>query len=1321
MMGATPLRQGTAVTVRLGPFIQTDGITAFTSSRVATDIQTSRNHGAFANKSDTTAPVHDQDGWYSCVLNNTTDTDVEGPLIVKSDDSANHLPVWREFVVVPQNVYDAMVDDGTDKLQVDQVQYLSSASPALVSGNYPANVETYNTDAITAAALSAAAVDKIVDQVWDELVSAHTTAGSAAHILGATGPTPATASGTPTTSVIDSDVGETTVDHFVGERLTFTSGDAKGESRPIIAYDGAGEFTVGDVFSGLPLSTDTFVVQPASANVGTWRQNQVGNLQGSDVNCRVAQMSSTIITAIGDEVIEAVTGTADSGSTTTLVDDALNQADDDYWKGNLLLMTSGNIAGQVRRITAFSQASDQLTVDTAFTQAVSGQDYKILRIAYAEAPAAGSFWSGTEQENIRQALGVDGTKTDGGVAGDLQDLDAKVPDTISLANIKTQATTALSDIDLDVLISAATTTEVVDNSIIAKMVANDSPATWASYSSLTMSLEAIANAINNVPLAADNADAVWNEVRSEHVGGTTFGGAIPDILSLANIKTQVTTALSDIQLDHLLHMADASTTTTNSILAKLASDDGIFANFDNTTDSLEALRLRGDISWITSVATSTLTTVDLDTALSDIQLDHLLHTADASTTTVNSILAKIAGTTGDFGTFVSGDDSLQAQRDNFDAQVPDVVSLANINTQVDNAIVTYGLDHLVFTSVLGADIANDSIIAQMTSSAATADWDTYANTDDSLQAISEGGGSGDWSATEKENIRQALGVDGTKTAGGTAGDLQEATISLRGNSDTGSTSTTIIDATNLTQTVTDYWVGSVVTMTSGPSIGQSRRIVAFNTATDTITVDVAFKTAIGNNESFIITPQYAEAPAAGSFWNGTEQANIRQALEVDGTKTDGGVTGDLQDLDAKVPDTISLANIKTQVDTALSDIFLDHLIAVATTTEVVDNSIIAKMVASDVPATWASYSSLTMSLEAIATALSNVPQASDNADAVWDEVRSEHVGGTTFGGAIPDIISLANIKTQVDTALSDIQLDHLLDVADASTTTTNSIIAKLASDDGIFAGFDNTTDSLEAIRNNTAWDTAVGFSTHTAADVWTVGTRELTTLTAGQLAAIKTEVTTALSDIFLDNLFANAEADEAVNNSYWAKMVSSTGDASTFTPTTDSLQALRANQITSGIVSGVVEANLEAIHLDHLFDQPILDVDVADNSFAAKLTDSTAVTADYTNYDNTTDSLRAQRDNLDIQVPDVVSLANIKTQIDNSLGVDTIPELGVGQPAATPTVKTAMMLLYMALRNEITEDGSDLKVRNAAGSVIAKKATSDAGGTYTEAQMVSGP
>ena len=62
---------------------------------------------------------------------------------------------------------------------------------------------------------------------------------------------------------------------------------------------------------------------------------------------------------------------------------------------------------------------------------------------------------------------------------------------------------------------------------------------------------------------------------------------------------------------------------------------------------------------------------------------------------------------------------------------------AEVQSEVDDALIAKGLDHLVFTSVVGADIADNSIIARMASKSATADWDSFTNTTDSLEAISD--------------------------------------------------------------------------------------------------------------------------------------------------------------------------------------------------------------------------------------------------------------------------------------------------------------------------------------------------------------------------------------------------------------------------------------------------------------------------------------------------------------------------------------------------------------------------------------------------------
>lgn len=86
---------------------------------------------------------------------------------------------------------------------------------------------------------------------------------------------------------------------------------------------------------------------------------------------------ATILSQTANILRSLATGTADSGSTTTLVDAALTQADTDYWQGAWLVITSGNIAGQARKISAFTPGTDTITVDRAFTQAISTNTYEI--------------------------------------------------------------------------------------------------------------------------------------------------------------------------------------------------------------------------------------------------------------------------------------------------------------------------------------------------------------------------------------------------------------------------------------------------------------------------------------------------------------------------------------------------------------------------------------------------------------------------------------------------------------------------------------------------------------------------------------------------------------------------------------------------------------------------------------------------------------------------------------------------------------------------------------------------------------------------------
>jgi hypothetical protein len=73
--------------------------------------------------------------------------------------------------------------------------------------------------------------------------------------------------------------------------------------------------------------------------------------------------------------------------------------------------------------------------------------------------------------------------------------------------------------------------------------------------------------------------------------------------------------------------------------------------------------------------------------------------------------------------------------------------------------------------------------------------------------------------------------------------------------------------------------------------------------------------------------------------------------------------------------------------------------------------------------------------------------------------------------------------------------------------------------------------------------------------------------------------------------------------------------------------------------------------------------------------------------------------------------AAVKTQIDQSLGTDIIPEL-TGVPPATPTLKVAIMFLLMGFRNKRTSTASTIGVYNASGAVITTASQSDNGVVY---------
>jgi hypothetical protein len=114
------LKQSTGVTLKIGPFLdKTDGDTEETGALLAADVFISKNGGAFANKNEATAPAHDANGMYACLLD-ATDTNTLGRLQLYVHKSGTALYVYHEFMVVTANFYDSICS--TDVLQADLTQ-----------------------------------------------------------------------------------------------------------------------------------------------------------------------------------------------------------------------------------------------------------------------------------------------------------------------------------------------------------------------------------------------------------------------------------------------------------------------------------------------------------------------------------------------------------------------------------------------------------------------------------------------------------------------------------------------------------------------------------------------------------------------------------------------------------------------------------------------------------------------------------------------------------------------------------------------------------------------------------------------------------------------------------------------------------------------------------------------------------------------------------------------------------------------------------------------------------------------------------------------
>ena len=155
---------------------------------------------------------------------------------------------------------------------------------------------------------------------------------------------------------------------------------------------------------------------------------------------------------------------ADSGTTTTLVDAALTQADD-YFNGQAVVFTSGSNIGIARVITDFDAASDTITFAPALLAAVaSGHNYHISEHVHVVSRDG----VGDADVKLWQAVSPNALVS-GAVDADVSALQANV---ITAASIATDAITS-AKIAADAIGSSELATDAITSAQLATTAINE--------------------------------------------------------------------------------------------------------------------------------------------------------------------------------------------------------------------------------------------------------------------------------------------------------------------------------------------------------------------------------------------------------------------------------------------------------------------------------------------------------------------------------------------------------------------------------------------------------------------------------------------------------------------------------------------------------------------------------------------------------------------------------------------------------------------------------------------------------------------------------
>lgn len=334
---------------------------------------------------------------------------------------------------------------------------------------------------------------------------------------------------------------------------------------------------------------------------------------------------------------------------------------------------------------------------------------------------------------------------------------------------------------------------------------------------------------------------------------------------------------------------------------------------------------------------------------------------------------------------------------------------------------------------------------------------------------------------------------------------------------------------------------------------------------------------------------------------------------------------------------------------------------------------------------------------------------------------------------VPDAAGVAATPAEVATALTDINLDHLMKIAVntdwATTVHLDSVIGHMA-DVGTAATFDRTTDALEALRSrgDAEWITATGFNTTTPPTVTQI--REEMDTNSTKMAPSQTLADYKATGYSVpneyDTVIAALQTDLDNPNQYKA-----TGFNTTTPPTVGEIRTEMEGVGTK--ITGIKDKtdNIPASPApsgEYDTEMARIDVDVSSRNATTPPT----VAAIRTEMEGAGTKLTltledtAQIGAAGAGLTDLGGMsAGMKTEVNDQvvdvIKTDTTAEMSQGAPPATPTFEEMIAYIYFKLRNKGLTTATEDAMYDDAGTTKLMKATlSDNGTTFEKSEYVSG-